>query len=42
MLRARVKVLLSGTFLREVMGWDTAALEQARRRTWRDLSPPAG
>jgi len=36
-LRKRVTVLLSGTFLREVMGWSSDDLERVRGRTWRDL-----
>ena len=36
-LRKRLKVLLSGTFLREVMGWTSEQLEQVRGRSWRDL-----
>jgi predicted nucleic acid-binding protein len=36
-LRRHLKVLLSGTFLREVMGWTTEMLEAVRHRTWGDL-----
>jgi predicted nucleic acid-binding protein len=36
-LRERLTVLLSGTFLREVLGWTTEQLEQLRGRTWHDL-----
>jgi predicted nucleic acid-binding protein len=39
MLRERLKVLLCGTFLREVMGWTSEELEQVRGRTWHDLEP---
>lgn len=37
MLRERLKVLLSGTFLREVMEWTSEELEQVRGRKWHDL-----
>jgi len=37
MLRERLKVLLSGTFLREVMEWTSEDLEEVRGRTWHDL-----
>jgi len=40
-LRERLKVLLSGTFLRQVMGWTSADLEQVRGRTWQALEPDA-
>ncbi len=33
-LRQQVRVLLSGTFLREVMGWSGDQLEAIRYRTW--------
>ncbi|MEW6569438.1 MAG: PIN domain-containing protein [Chloroflexota bacterium] len=36
-LRKDVKVMLSGTFLREVMGWSREELERVRYRSWRDL-----
>ncbi len=36
-LRRRLKALLSGTFLREVMGWTSEQLEQVRGRTQCDL-----
>ncbi len=39
-LRKRLRVLLSGTFLREVMGWTSEDLERVRKRAWRDLRPP--
>ncbi len=38
-LREQLKVLLSGTFLRQVMEWTSEDLEQVRRRTWHDLEP---
>ncbi|MEW5872450.1 MAG: PIN domain-containing protein [Chloroflexota bacterium] len=38
-LRRLLKVMISGTFLREVMGWSSQDLEKIRHRTWRDLSP---
>ena len=38
-LRQSLKVMISGTFLREVMGWSSEDLEKVRRRTWRDLQP---
>lgn len=36
-LRQRLRVMLSGTFLREVMGWTSEELERVRKRTWQDL-----
>ena len=30
-------VLLSGTFLREVLGWSSERLESIRHRSWKDL-----
>lgn len=36
-LRRHIKVLLSGTFLREVMGWTSEELESIRNRKWSDL-----
>jgi len=36
-LRRHVKVLLSGTFLREVMGWTGEELEAIRHRTWTEM-----
>lgn len=36
-LRLRIKVLIAGTFLREVMGWSSEQLESIRYRTWDDL-----
>jgi hypothetical protein len=36
-LRRHLQVMLSGTFLREVMGWASANLDIVRRRTWNDL-----
>jgi putative PIN family toxin of toxin-antitoxin system len=36
-LRQELNVLISCTFLREVMGWSSEALEKVRRRTWRDI-----
>ncbi len=36
-LRRHVKVLLSGTFLREVMGWTSEELEAIRHRKWSDI-----
>lgn len=35
-LRRHVTVLISGTFLREVMGWSSEALESIRHRTWKE------
>ncbi len=37
-LRRHLKVLLSGTFLREVMGWTSEELESIRHRKWDDLA----
>ncbi len=36
-LRRHLKVLLSGTFLHEVMGWTSEELESIRHRKWDDL-----
>ena len=38
-LRERLSVLLTGTFLRQVMEWTSDDLELVRRRTWHDLEP---
>ena len=40
-LRQKLTVLLSGTFLREVVGWSSEQLESIRHRTWRDVAPQA-
>ena len=39
LLRQRLTVRLSGTFLREVKGWTSADLERIRGRRWQDLEP---
>lgn len=36
-LRKHLTVLISGTFLREVMDWASEELEMVRNRSWRDL-----
>jgi hypothetical protein len=36
-LRRHLKVMVSGTFLREVMGWTSEQLEATRYRTWSDI-----
>jgi predicted nucleic acid-binding protein len=36
-LRRELNVMISGTFLREVMGWSSENLERIRHRTWRDI-----
>ena len=36
-LRQVLYVMISGTFLREVMGWNSEDLEKVRHRTWRDI-----
>jgi len=36
-LRRHLKVVLTGTFLREVMGLTSEELENIRHRTWRDI-----
>ena len=36
-LRQRIQPLISGTFLREVMGWSSEELERVRGRNWADL-----
>jgi hypothetical protein len=36
-LRRHLKVMLSGTFLREVMGWTSEQLESIRHRKWSDI-----
>jgi len=38
-LRDQLTVLLSGTFLRAVMGWSSDELEGIRHRNWVDLEP---
>lgn len=37
-LRRRLPVYLSGTFLREMMGWSSERLEAARGRRWQDIA----
>lgn len=37
-LRRRLKVMLAGTFLRQVMGWTSDELESIRYRKWDDLA----
>ena len=37
-IRKHVKVMLSGTFLREVMGWTSDELDAIRHRKWSDIS----
>ena len=39
-LREHLTVLISGTFLREVMGWSGKELERVRGRKWQDLEAP--
>lgn len=36
-LRKRTKVVVSGTFLREAMGWTSEQLEAIRHRKWTDV-----
>jgi hypothetical protein len=36
-LHRHLTVMLSGTFLRQVMGWTSEELEAIRHRTWADL-----
>ncbi len=36
-LRKLLPVYLSGTFLRELMGWSTEQLEAVRGRRWQDI-----
>ncbi len=36
-LRQRLKVMLSGTFLRQVMAWTSEELELIRHRKWSDM-----
>jgi len=36
-LRRHVKVMVSGTFLRQVMGWTSEQLEAIRYRKWSDM-----
>lgn len=40
-LRTHLKVVVSGTFLREAMGWTGEQLEAIRNRKWSDLSDVA-
>ena len=37
-IQERLRVLLPGTFLNQVMGWSHEELERIRRRTWADLT----
>lgn len=41
-LRKRLTVYLSGTFLREVLGWSSEELERVRGRRWEDLEETEG
>jgi putative PIN family toxin of toxin-antitoxin system len=36
-MRHRLTVMISGTFLRQVMGWSSEELERIRQRNWRDI-----
>jgi predicted nucleic acid-binding protein len=36
-LHQHLNIMLSGTFLRQVMGWTSEALEAIRHRTWTDM-----
>ena len=36
-LHNRLNTIISGTFLREVMGWTSEELERVRGRTWKDV-----
>lgn len=36
-LHNQLQVMISGTFLREIMGWTSYELEIVHKRTWRDL-----
>ncbi len=36
-VRRHLKVMLTGTFLREVMRWTSEQLEEVRHRTWSDM-----
>lgn len=36
-MRQKLTVMISGTFLREVMGWSSEDLERIRQRNWRDI-----
>ena len=40
-LRRHLKIMLPGTFLREVMGWSSEQLEAIRGRKWGDLDANA-
>lgn len=37
-LHRKLRVMLPGTFLREVMGWSSEELQAIRRREWADLT----
>ncbi len=39
-LRQQLKIMTSGKFLREVMGWTSEELERVRGRLWHDLPAP--
>lgn len=36
-LRCQIRPMLSGTFLKEVMGWSSKYLEKIRHRHWQDM-----
>ena len=36
-LRNHLKIRLTGTFLREVMGWSSEELEEIHKRTWDNM-----
>jgi predicted nucleic acid-binding protein len=38
-LHQGLTVMISGTFLRKIMGWSSDELEKVRLRTWRDIQP---
>ena len=38
-LREKIKPLIVGRFLREVMGWESEELERIRKRNWSDMPP---
>ena len=41
-IHRKLRILLSGTFLNEVMGWSHEKLDPVRRRTWADFSTSGG
>jgi predicted nucleic acid-binding protein len=41
LLREKIHPIIVGRFLKEVMGWESEALERLRKRNWSDVLPSA-